>query len=388
MLPPIFVCMLAISLLNGCSTVASNGPLARAIIQASDNKGRAATVEYDYVFDVIEVDAIIAEQVSQYRPMTLKRAFGVGNGTISPRIGVGDRLEITIFEAGPDGLFSTQEAKSTTISVVVQPNGNASIPYIGSFQFAGNTLEAARRAIAEKLSDRAVEPDVVINLSGNESRTVTVNGSVGNPSIVELGVSPKRILDVVAMAGGPTSEPFETFVTLTRGGRTGTTLLQNLVAVPKENIHAHPGDTLFLSRDPQTFSVLGSTGASAKIPFEAESVNLVEAIALASGADVAAADPKGLFVFRFEDLSVLRSVLGTGRVDELLAKGIQPNRNDLYPVVYRVDINEPANYLVGQTFKLRNKDLVYLARHPSTDFERFLRLIAQPVGIARGLQDL
>ena len=381
-------CASVLALLSGCGAVASNGPLTHKIIQASDNKGQTASSKSEYVFDVIEVDAGIAERVSEYRPKILRRTFGLANGAVNPRIGVGDTLQMTIFEAGPDGLFSTQEAKSTAFSVVVQPNGNAPIPYVGSFHFAGNTLEAARRAVAEKLKYKAVEPDVLINLVQNPSRTVTVNGAVGSPSIVELGVTPKRILDVVAQAGGPTGESFETFVTLTRRGKTGRTLLQNLVVDPKENMHAHPGDRLFLSKDPQTFSVLGSTGKSAKIPFQAEDVNLMEAIALASGANVAVADPKGLFVFRFEDVSVLRSVVGDNRVDDLLGKGIQPNRKGLYPVVYRVDITEPASYLIGQSFKLRNKDVVYLARHPSTDIQKFLGLIAQPIGIARGLQGI
>lgn len=371
--------------LPGCGMVASNGPLTREVIQASDNKGVSEFVKVDYLFDVIDVDSQVAGLVSGYRPRVLNQTFGLGRGTVSPRIGVGDTLQVTIFEAGPDGLFSTQEAKSTTLTVVVQPNGNAPIPYVGSFHFAGNTLEAARNAIAARLKSRAVEPDVIINLVKNASRTVTVNGAVGTPSIVELGLSPESIIDVLAKAGGPTGEPYESFVTLTRRGKTGKALLQTLVSDPKENIYAQPGDRLFVSKDPQTFSVLGSTGKSAKIPFQAASVNLMEAAALASGSNVEVADPRGFFVFRFEHISVLRSVLGKERTDELLAKGIQKNERGLYPVVYRVDMTEPANYLVGQSFMLRNKDVVYLARHPSTDFTKFMRLIAQPIGIARGV---
>lgn len=372
-------------LVAGCNAFPSTGPLADQIVSASDNKAKTFREKQKYIFDVVEMDQNVASIVSGYRSPAFNKTFGLGNGGVNPTIGVGDTLQITIFEAGPDGLFSTQDKKDTGVTVTVQPNGMAPVPYIGSVKFAGITLEAARNAIVSALKTRAVEPDVIVTLANNASRTITVNGVVGRPSVVPLGLSSERLTDVIAKAGGASNPPYDTMVTLTRGGRTGKALLQTLIDRPKENIYARPGDQLFLAHEAQTFTALGSNGTSAKIPLGASSISVVEAAAQAGGSDPARANPKGLFVFRFEYASVLQSILGEQRFRELASKGMHPNDADMYPIVYRIDMLKPDSYLVGQNFPIRNKDVVYLAQHPSVEIFRFMQAVAQTIVVARAV---
>ena len=373
-----------------CNLMPNNGPLAGDIVSASYNKGKTYRQKQKYPFDVVDMDTNVTSIVSAYRSPAFNKTFGLGRGGGNPTIGIGDVLQITIFEAGPDGLFSTQEKKATAVTVVVQPDGRAQVPYIGSVQFAGNTLDAARNSIVESLKTRAVEPDVLVNLAENGSRTVTVNGVVGKPSVVPLGVSPERITEVIAHAGGPIKAPYDTLITLTRDGKTGRALLQTLVDQPNENVFARPDDQLFLTYDPQTFTALGSTGKSAQVPLEAASVSVVEAIARVGGADPLLANPQGLFIFRYEYREVLKSVLGEQRFQELYSGGMYANAQDMYPIVYRIDMLKPDAYLIGQTFPIRNKDVVYLARHPAADFLRFLSVVSgtagQATGVARNIQ--
>jgi polysaccharide biosynthesis/export protein len=376
------VVVLAPLLIAGCNVFSSGGPRADQIIGASDNKAQPHYQPQKYVFDIVDMNPNVASVVAAYQGPAFNKTFGLGNGGVNPTIGVGDMLQITIFEAGPDGLFSTQDNKATAVTVTVQPDGRAPVPYIGSVNFAGNTLEAARNSIVESLKTRAVEPDVVISLAENASRTVAVNGVVGRPSVVPLGLSSERITDVIAKAGGSTNPPYDTMVTLTRGGRTGKALLQTLVDRPRENIYARPGDQLFLSNEPQSFTVLGSTNTSAKIPMGAASISVIEAAALAGGANPQRANPKGLFIFRYEYADVLRSTLGERRFQELASKGMHSNGQKMYPIVYRIDLSKPDAYLVGQTFPVRNKDVVYLAQHPSTEIFRFMSAVTQVALVA------
>ncbi len=373
-----------------CNVFPNNGPLAGNIVSASDNKGKTYRAKQQYPFDVVDMDTNVASIVSEYRSPSFNSTFGLGKGGGNPTIGVGDVLQITIFEAGPDGLFSTQDKKATAVTVVVQPDGRAQVPYIGSVQFAGTSLDAARNRIVESLKTRAVEPDVLVNLAENGSRTVTVNGDVGRPSVVPLGVSPERLTEVIAKAGGPQKAPYDTLITLTRGGRSGRALFQTLLDRPSENVFARPDDQLFLTYEPQTFTTLGSVGKSARIPLEAASVSVVEAVALAGGANPLLANPQGVFIFRYEYSDVLRSVLGEQRFQELYAKGMKSNAHDMYPVVYRIDMLRADAYLIGQNFPIRNKDVVYLARHPAADFLRFLAVVsgtaAQAASVGRNVQ--
>jgi len=374
----VFALLLAVA---GCGSVPTDGPLKRDVIEEATRDIKTSS----FVYDVIDVDLQTASYVASYKPVSLEKMFGFGGPAATPVIGIGDALHITIFEAGPDGLFSTKEQKSITLTVVVQPDGNAPIPYVGSFRFAGKTMEAARRAIKSSLEGKAVEPDVVIALAENASRTVSINGSVGKASVVPLSLQGEQLTEVIAKAGGPTKAPYDSYVSLTRGKQSSRVLFQSLIDNPKENIYAKPGDQIFVTYDPQAFTALGSTGKVGHIPFNAANLSLIEAAALAGGSDGNLADPQGYFVFRYEDERVARLVLGDARFNSSLKRGMYPNRDGRYPVVYRIDMTKPQSYLLGQTFPINNKDVIYLSRHPATDLLKFLRLVSTPLGVARNV---
>jgi polysaccharide export outer membrane protein len=367
------------------SCVPNDGPLASKVEHAGAPK-TTSIAKTGVVFDVVNVDQRIANSVTALGHPSLARTFGFGSAPGTPVIGIGDELSVLIFEAGPDGLFSTTERKSTNIPVVVQPNGFGQIPYAGAIKFAGKTLEAARQEVAQALKAKAVEPDVVVNISKNYSRMVSVQGAVNQPQMVVLGLSPQPLSSVIAVAGGPAKPPYDSYVTMTRGRKSSTVLLQSVIDDPKEDIMIQPRDKIFLTYDPQTFTALGNVYKSGKIPFEASTLTLVEAAALTGGARAELADPKGYFIFRYEYEAVYRQVVGEQRFRDLMRDGMGPDREGRYPIVYRIDMSDPQSYLVTQSFPVRNKDVLYLARHPTTDFVKFVQIIRGPVGLARDAQ--
>ncbi|MBB3979481.1 polysaccharide export outer membrane protein [Rhizobium azooxidifex] len=369
----------ALVTLSGC-IVPSDGPLTREVIESGAAGGSSYKIpQSKMVFDVVEIDQRVANSVTTLGTPSLARTFGFGGAGGVPVIGVGDKLDVTIFEAGPDGLFSTTERKSTTIPVVVQPDGRGQIPYVGSVRFAGMTIDTARSTIVDALKAKAVEPDVLVSIAGNESRAVSVQGDVSDAAMIPLGLNAEHLSEVLARAGGATKAPYDTYVTLKRGGRTGTVLLQTIVDNPKEDIIVRPEDRIYVTYDPQTFSTLGQTEKSGKVPFNASSLSLIEAAALAGGGNMTTADPKGYFVFRYENESVYRNVVGDDRFRDLLAKGMTSDGQGRYPIIYRLDLGEPQSYIVAQSFPVRNRDVIYLSRHPATDFGRFVQMITGTV---------
>lgn len=365
----------ALLTLSGC-LVPSDGPLTREVIESGAAGGSSYKIpQTKMIFDVVEIDQRVANGVTTLGTPSLARTFGFGGPGGVPVIGVGDRLEVTIFEAGPDGLFSTAERKSMSIPVVVQPDGRGQIPYVGSVRFAGMTLETARTTIVDALKAKAVEPDVLVSMAGNESRNVSVQGDVNKASMIPLGLSAEHLSEVLARAGGAAKPSYDTYVTLKRGGRTGTVLLQTIVDNPKEDIIVKPADQIYLTYDPQTFSTLGQTEKSGKVPFNAASLSLIEAAALAGGGNMSTADPKGYFIFRYENESVYRHVVGDDRFRDLLAKGMASDGQGRYPIIYRLDLAQAQSYIVAQSFPVRNRDVIYLSRHPATDFSRFVGMI-------------
>lgn len=370
------------AVLAGCQAVPGEGPLT-ADIKADAGRSAPQIGRMDAtVFDIVNVDGRSARLVSEYVSTALKRRFGIGGGVGRVVIGVGDQLKISIFEAGADGLFSTNESKQTSIDVVIQPDGTAGIPYVGNVRFAGKTLEEARKAILESLAKKAVEPDVVVTSVNTASRRVTVSGAVGTSAQVPLGLVGEKITDVIAKAGGPTGQPYETYVTLVRGRNTGTVLLSSIIGNPSENIYVQPGDQIFVSRDPRSFTLLGSVKSNARVNFGASDLNLLEAVALGGGGNDATVDAKGYFLFRYEEPDVVMSLLGNQRFNELLSKGMKTDREGRYPIVYSFDMTHPDSLLVGQTFPIKNRDVIYVSRHTAVDLKKFLAIIGAPLGIA------
>ncbi|WP_457582252.1 polysaccharide biosynthesis/export family protein [Ensifer canadensis] len=368
--------------LAGCQAVPGEGPLAGAIVADAGQSGAEIGRKNATVFDIVDVNGQSARLVSDYVSSTLNRRFGIGGGVGRVVIGVGDALKVSIFEAGSDGLFSTQDSKQTSIDLVVQPDGKAAIPYVGSVRFAGLTLEQARQEILEALKQKAVEPDVIVTSMSTASRNVTVSGAVGKSAVVPLSLVDETINEVIAKAGGPVAQPYETYVTLVRGKKTGTVLLKSIIENPSENIHVKPGDQIFVARDPRRFTILGAVKANQRVEFGANDLNLLEAMGLAGGGSDYALDMKGYFIFRYEEPDVVMSLLGQQRFNDMLRKGMRTDSQGRYPIVYRFDMSKPDSLIVGQTFPVKNRDVIYASRHPSVDFSKFLNFVAQPVGIA------
>ncbi|MBB3290250.1 hypothetical protein FHT91_005257 [Rhizobium sp. BK347] len=59
-----------------------------------------------------------------------------------------------------------------------------------------------------------------------------------------------------------------------------------------------------------------------------------------------------------------------------------PDAKGRYPIVYRFDMSNPDSLIVGQTFPVKSRDVIYVSRHPSVDIRKFLNLIGTPLGIA------
>lgn len=374
--------------LAACDTLPAAGPLSSQIEDQAGKSQVELKRQNAAVFDIVDVDQNSARMIANFSSNMLSRRFGMGGRVGRVVIGVGDDLKITIFEAGSDGLFSTKDSKQTTINVVVQPDGTGTIPYVGQIKLAGRTQEEARKAILEKLTNKAVEPDVLVTAAGTASRAVTVSGAVGRPSNVELSLAGDRVMEVIARAGGPTNQPYESYVTLVRGNKTASVLLKSLVENPQENIYVEPRDQIFVTHDSRTFTVLGALARNSRIEFGANDLNLLEAIALAGGGTDEKVDVEGYFIFRYEEPEIVKELLGPQRFQEMVSKGMVANKDGRYPIVYRFNMHNADSLIVGQNFPVKNRDVIYASRHPSVDITKFINIVAQPVSTAYSVRVL
>jgi polysaccharide export outer membrane protein len=371
---------------GGCSGLPNAGPVQSQVV-AGAGLYYSGSDQFDYT--LINVDERISLILNGYTRYAFADRFGSHGAGMGESIGVGDTLAVSIFEAGADGLFSTIERKQTDLIVVVDNRGQISVPYAGDIRVAGSTTRAVEDAINEALQKRALEPDVLVRIADNQSRTVTVSGSVALSKRVPLGLRGLRVLDAIALAGGAKHEPYETYVSLTRGSQREVVLLQTIVDSPRENIFVRPNDVIYLYHGPRTFSALGSVKKEGRIPFGSRNLDMIEAIALAGGLDDSESNPEGFFLFRYEYASVVYELTqGAGPVPVETDGAKGPSAAGYVPVVYRFDLRNPDTYLFAQAFPVRDKDVVYVAHQVSVEFEKFLNIVskaAQPVIVARSI---
>ena len=148
----------------------------------------------------------VLDNLVDIEPGTFFSSFGTGKRAAPTiTVGVGDVLQITIFESSAGGLFIPPEAGVrpgnfvTLPSQTVNRNGTISVPYAGDIRAAGRTPQEIKTAIEKALSSRAVEPQVVVTLAEQTAMGVSVVGTSGSS---RLQIRPNdRILDIVARAG-------------------------------------------------------------------------------------------------------------------------------------------------------------------------------------------
>lgn len=140
----LMVLFVAIFVLVACNALPNDGPLLSKIVSLDETND-------NFVYGVIDLNSSTVKALEKHSYYPLSTHFGRAREGVGGLIGIGDLLSVTIFEAGPDGIFSTAEKKSVNVSLTVQENGRISIPFDGTVIAAGKTLEQVRRSIIIKL---------------------------------------------------------------------------------------------------------------------------------------------------------------------------------------------------------------------------------------------
>ena len=358
------------------TTLPNDGPLLEQVISQKEQ-------DDEFVYGLVNLNATSVKSLEKHDYFPLSSEFGLRMGSGNGLVGVGDVLNVTIFEAGADGIFSSSEKKNVNFDLTVQQNGRISVPFSGTIRASGRTPEQIRGAILSQLKGRAVEPDVVVNVKEVKSKTVVVNGAVNSASQVPLLTGRERVLDVIGQAGGSSEAPFDTYVSLSRKGITRTVLLASLISSPKENIYVRPGDAIFLTHDPRTFTAFGAVEKKGLHAFGSGNLSLIEAAGIAEGLDDLRANPGAYFVFRYEYRHVIQHMLETGQLEAstvsfMLEDEDAADEEGRLPIVYRVDLSDPDNFFVTKRFPMRADDIIYVSRQPAVDLERFIRIFLGP----------
>jgi polysaccharide export outer membrane protein len=303
----------------------------------------------------------------------LTSAAALGSDIIRP----GDTLGLTIWENVEDGLLASASAGGSALEEIqVDGAGMIFVPYAGRIRAAGNSTEAVRRIITEKLEAQTPDPQVVIRRMAGDGATVSLIGGVGAQGVYAIERPNRTLTAMLATAGGITLPPEITQITLIRGSHKGTIWLQDLYSEPQLDVALRGGDRILVEEDTRFFTALGATGAQQKVPFDTQSISAIEALARVGGLSTGIADPTGIFVFRNEPQDIAGAVLGR---DDLVG----PQR-----MIYVLDMTSPNGVFIARDFAIRDADTVYVTEAPYTQFSKVLSAVLGPLQTASSIDQL
>lgn len=354
----------------GCSIMPSSGP--------QDFQVRSEQTTSGPRYAVVKLTPEVVGILQEYGPGALAGSYPDKRRPQTIKFGIGDVVSVTIFEAAAGGLFIPAEAGVRPGNFVSLPNqnvdsaGNITVPYAGAVRAIGRTPAEVQQDIVKAIGNRAIEPQVVVALITQNTSLISVLGEVNQPNRFPANAAGERVLDAITRAGGPKGPGWETWVTLERNGKRATVPFGALVFSPMNNVWVHPGDTIYVYREPQVFLAFGASGQQGQFPFDMWKITMAQAMAKAGGLLDAQAEPAGVYVYRREPRELAERLGVDG------SKYVGP----LVPVVYNVDFRDPAGYFLATKFDMRDKDVLFAANAATVETAKFLQFVRTVVATA------
>jgi polysaccharide export outer membrane protein len=347
-------------LLAGCATLPTNAPTAKQVERSAASP--KATLDYR----IVDIDAqtALTPPANATGLLELEALSALGSQGRTDLIRKGDTLAVKIFEVGVS-LFASPAttagaanpvANAENFSLHVKDDGTVELPYIGQFQAAGTYPDALAQQIKGRLRAYSESPEAMVAIAETVENTAYVSGAVTRSGRYRLTPARERLLDVLALAGGPSIGADDAELRIVRGQKAAAVALDELQPEDLANIIVMPEDRIEIRKRRKTYTVFGATEKVSQVPFEAQSLSLAEAVARVGGPSDSRANPRGVFLFRFQ-----RDKPG------------DPPR----PVVYRLDLMKAESYFLAQLFQMQDKDVVLFANADANLPSKFISMLNQ-----------
>ncbi|WP_240626764.1 polysaccharide biosynthesis/export family protein [Sphingobium sp. LF-16] len=372
---PLIISLMAAAALPGCTTLPSSGPTSAQIVSRANDKTK------EFRFNIVSLDSTAVDILNNAQNARIASVATLGSLAGPPHLGVlgpGDVLSINIYEVGVS-LFSRTAAAGTGSfdpsahgerfpEITVDQTGNISLPFIGTLKVAGSTTAQVEAMINRKLSTQSQYPQTMVTLAKNLTNTIIVAGNVNRPGRYDLTYNSVRVLDAIALAGGATASSEDTLIRFERAGRTIEQRLDSVRSSSIDDLLLEPDDHIELVKRPRSFTVFGAAGRVSQVSFDTGGVSLAEALARVQGPSDATANPSAVFIFRYDDT-------------------IDPASGEK-PIIYRLNMLEPASYFLAQRVAMQDKDVIYIANAAANQPSKLISIINQifsPIITARAI---
>ena len=253
------------------------------------------------------------------RPVTPTRpsddtAFPPPLEIVQPGLDKDPTLPLTVDPGDVLTLRLVSTETSEVQGLIVDDRGMINVPLAGDVDVGGMPIAAAAKAIEQALRryNRVIQVSLILQTPAGHMASVL--GAVVNPGRVPV-MPGTRVADLFAAVGGPVYSESDNGLREQMADLDGARLIRNGHALPisipkaiegdpRHNVHARPGDQLYVPQQVHNIMVLGQVKTPRPVMFR-PGIRLTEALARAGGLDVGG-DRK--------DIRVVRGPLSAPRV--------------------------------------------------------------------------
>ena len=257
------------------------------------------------------------------------------------------------------------QSKQVSSGTWVDEAGYLAYPLAGKLYVRGKTLPEVQDMLTGRLKRYIKNPQVSVNVAEFRSQRVSISGAVGQAGQLPLTNVPVTLLDALDLAGGLAENADTNNIKWTHNGVDRTISVQDILEfgdLSQNHLLSH-GDIVYVPTNANSkVYVMGEASKQTALRIGNHGLNLTEAIGEAGGMNQALADATGVFVIR--------------NAPQDIEKPIH---------IYQLNLKDATAYALGNEFKLRANDVVYLTAAPVT---RWNRVVSQLINSFTGANSL
>ena len=302
----------------------------------------------DIAIDIIDINKLNEDQINKYNTSKVKELkysisefSTIYNYRYEYALGSADVISINLTDTDDiDGSYT------------ISPDGNIDLPFIGKINIEDLTLSETKKKLISVLKKYYKNYDLQITIEGFNSSKVYILGAVKNQLTINLNQKPIKLIDAAIQANyNPNSadKNYGNKGLLRRDNQVYKIDINNIFQSvdTKDNFYLKKNDVLFIDRNSDALHVFGEV-TKPGIYFPNMNYSLTELISTA-GLNKLTANASKVYVIREDYDSFLKIN------------------------VFKLDIQNPINLVLGKRFMLQPKDIVFI---PSTNLVKWNKVIS------------
>ncbi len=315
-----------------------------------------AKLELQNVEIILLTPQNIAAYTTSARVRSYHRGLGFSAQSWKYKVGVGDVLNITIWDHLDLNTLNTGQGTPLAIDMPVRANGSIFYPNIGDIHVAGRDIIDIQQEIGSRLAEFIPDPQVSVQVAAYNSQKVVVSGEVAQPKTLPITNLPLTLVGAITASGGLGPNANGKEVRIVRKGRT---YYLNIEAYLRDGSGSNnpllkDGDVVHVPNLGKNVAyILGQVENPGTTDLGQDGLSLTDALSARGGLKEARANAKGIFVFR--------NIVNSDGVDIVR--------------VFQLDASTPISLALATNFMLRPQDVVYVVTDPAAKWNNTVAAI-------------